>query len=116
MILQAHLESSMLYSIGSHGCVACADRVEPVYQFEHCVGCVAETVRTFVLLTRLEYPWKILACDAYVRITLSVLKQDVVVRLVLLYQVVLKQECILFATNHHILDVRYMCYQLSGLE
>lgn len=90
-----------------------------MYYIKHRVSRIAKAVWTEVLtyvlvfLARFEYTRKCFTGDADIRITLSVLEQDVVARLVLLDQVVLKQKCILFATNHNILDIGYVRYKLT---
>ena len=93
-----------------------------MYQFEHRVGSVGKAVwpeilpTAFILLPSLVYARICLSSDADIRVTLAVLEQDIVARLVLLDQVVLQQKSILLTLHNHVLDVCYVCYQLPGLE
>ena len=79
MVLQANFVLAFVHVFGSNRSIAGADRVELVYEFKHCVGCIGKTVRTevlsakFVFLACLEYPRISLFGDADVRIALAVL-------------------------------------------
>ena len=122
VVLQTHLVFAAFYTLGRHRCITGTQRVERVNKVEHRICRVAETIRPEVLrsaaflLAGLEYTRISLTCDADIRIALTVLEQDIIVRLILLDQVVLQQKRILFAADHHILDVRNMRHKLACLE
>jgi hypothetical protein len=85
-------------------------------QFENGIYRIAETIGSVVLTgflvdsTSLEYPRERLSCDTDTGITLSVFKQDVIVRLILLNEVIFEQEGILLALHYYVSNVGYVGY------
>ena len=101
--------------------IAGTDRIEFVYQLQYQLYRIAEAVGSVILSAflidhpRFEDPGEWFARNAYVRIALPVFEQDVIARMVLLDEIVLQQERILFAIYHYIAYIRYMRYQLARL-
>ena len=69
----------------------------------------------FHYATRKEHPRIGLGSDANPGISLAVLEEDVVAGFVLLYQIVLEQQCVSFAVHHRILHVGNLADKQAGL-
>ena len=97
VILQARLVFTLFDAFFCYYLAACARFVEFMNQFEHgehatCVRVGAEErAEPLVHLSRLEHPRQILVRDADARISLAVLQQHVVARVVLLYKTVFEE-------------------------
>ena len=122
MVLEADFVFAVVHTPLGHIGVAGTNRVEFVYQLYHQVHRIAETIGPVVLpcafhdMACLEDTRKLLLGNADTRITLAVLQQDVVMRLVFLDEVVLQEKSVLLAVHHHITYVGYVFDKLFGLE
>ena len=100
-----------------HGCGALSQREQPVNEVHVLVDLTRLRIRAEVFGSVLEDApcgedlGEVLLGYADHRIALSILQQDVVVRVVLLYQVVLENQRLVVVSRYHMVDVAYLLHK-----
>lgn len=90
-------------------------------EFQQVSGMHDRTVRPEIPVSLHDPPGEIdfrelVPCDAYPRIGLGVLEQDIVLRLVLLDEIVLEQKGVSLSIDHRILRIRYLGHKYPRLR
>ena len=122
VILQAGLVFALFDALFGYRKAARARAVELLYDVEHGVHRPHVAVWTVISApflvdgARLEYARKVFVGHADRGIRLAVFQQDVVARLVFLYQAVLKQQRVFLGVDHGVRDVVYLAYEHFRLE
>ena len=111
IVVEAFSQLPLFHFFGCDAGVAKTNLIEFPYQFHHGIQRASMTEGTiigtclFIDGSCFDNAWKILICDAYRRVGLTIFQQNVVERLVFLDEVVFLNQCILISRHHHIFDV-----------
>ena len=121
MIAQAYLVLAFGDTLGRDGGLAGPQPVESIDQSQQIVRVHGRAVRPEIPGTVLDeptgnrHPGELLVPQAYPRIGLPVLEQDIVARLILLDKIVLQQECIRLRAYYSMVYVGYLRDHHTGL-
>ena len=119
--VETRTESAFLYGRFVYLKMARAQRVKAHDEFQQLFrmiyGAVWAEIQGAVFLhpSGQENPRVHICTDTYPRIGLRVFQEDVILRLVLFYQIILEQERIGLGIHHGILRIRYLAHQDPGL-
>ena len=114
VVFQAWFVFVLLYSLLGYRHAARAGLVELLYKVEYGIHACQMTVWSVecaelaVYLPCLEYSRQIFVGYADAGVGLSILQQNVVARVVFLYQTVLQQQSIFLSVHHRVADVSYL--------